>query len=357
MPNRIHRSRALPVDLYGDEAVHEIELAEMWHRDWVFATPVDAVAEPGQYVALTIGRQPVVVVRGQDHRLRALANVCSHRGAPVVVECSGAASRFSCPYHGWAYDTEGALISVPYARTNEVPQGELALRSYEVTTWHGLVFVSLDANPEPFSERVATIEPYVRPLGIDRLFHDVAGTRRQTWRANWKIVYGNAIDAYRNFRVHPETVEPFSPTDAAYYLAGSARSSVTGGESAERADHLVVAVPPSFVAVIHADAMLWMRVVPTGVGATEVTLGVAGEQRVESPATIPGWDEAFIDEDRVICERLQRNGPARWQPGPLLDIERALGDFHEYLAWKLTGKPPEPPVVTARPGARPDPLD
>ncbi len=197
----------------------------------------------------------------------------------------------------------------------------------------------------------------MRPLGIDRLHHDVAGTASETWEANWKLVYSNALDSYSHFRVHAETIEPVSPTDAAYYLAGSARSTVSGGESAERADHMVVALPPSFVAVIYPDSVLWQAVAPTSIGQTTVTTGVAGEQVIENGTvvSIPGWDASFIDEDREICERVQRNSAARWKPGPLLDLERSLADFHTYLAWKLAGTEPEPPMIAAEPGERPEP--
>ncbi len=356
MPSRIERASALPIDLFGDEAVFEIEIAEIWHRDWVFATTVDAVADPGQFVPVMIGRQPVIVVRGDDYQLRALANVCSHRGARLV-DCAGSASRFSCPYHAWTYDIDGELLSVPYAQPGEVVKSAYPLESFRVETWHGLVFVSLNPDVEPLADRVATIEPYVRPLGLDRLHHDVAGTASEVWQANWKLVYGNSLDSYSHFRVHSETIEPFSPTDASYYLAGSANATVTGGESVERADHLVISLPPSFVAVVYPDSMLWQAFRPVSVGATAVTVGVAGENTsaAGTVVSLPGWDAGFIDEDRAICEQLQQNVSTRWRPGPLLDIERALGDFHDYLAWRLADHPPEPPTIAARPGERPEP--
>lgn len=355
MPNRIERTTALPVDLFGDEAVFELEIADIWHQDWVFACTNDAVAEPGDFVPVMIGRQPVIMVRGDDYQVRALANVCSHRGAPLV-DYAGRASRFSCPYHAWTYGIEGELLSVPYAQPDEVVHADHGLESFRVDSWHGLIFVSLSGDVEPLSERVAAIEPYVRPLGLDRLHHDVAGTMAEQWQANWKLIVANALDSYSHFRVHAETIEPVSPTDAAYYLAGSARATVTGGESMERADHVVISLPPSFVAVVYPDAMLWQSVRPVSVGVTEVITGVAGEStEADTVVSLPGWDAQFVDEDRAICERVQANVTARWKPGPLLEIERAVGDFHEYLAWRLAGDLPEPPVAMAPPGSRPEP--
>jgi len=318
VPNRIQRDQALPLDLFGDEAVFEMEVAEIWHRDWVFATTTDAVADPGDFVPVTIGRQKVIIVRGDDYEIRALANVCSHRGAPLV-NCAGRASRFSCPYHAWTFDTEGALLSVPYSMPHEVRRQRAGLESFRVETWNGLVFVSLNPEVESLQERTSVINPYVNQLGLDRLHHDVQAVTTEIWNANWKLIFANAVDSYSHFRVHSETVEPVSPTDAAYHLAGSAMATVTGGESTERADHLVISLPPSFVAIVYPDAVLWQSFTPKGVDKTAVTTGMAGEAAAESGSlvSLPGWDTAFVSEDRAICEHLQSNAAARYTPGPL----------------------------------------
>jgi len=356
VPNRIERASALPIDLFGDQAIFEMEIADIWHRDWVFATTVDAVAERGDFVSVTVGRQSVIVVRGQDYRIRAFANVCSHRGAPLV-ECDGNTSRFSCPYHAWTYDTEGQLVSVPYAQPDEVVKAEHELTEFRAEQWHGFVFVSLNEDVESMAERASAIEPYIKPLAFDRFHHDVAATGVEKWNANWKLTFANALDSYSHFRVHAETIEPVSPTDGSYYLAGSARATVTGGESHQRADHLVISLPPSFVAVVYPDALLWQSFQPVDVAHTAVTIGMAGEgPPSESVAVnLPGWEPDFIDEDRAMCERLQTNVGSRWTPGPLLDIERSLADFHEYLSWRLSDHDPQDPFFAARPGHRPEP--
>ena len=56
----------------------------------------------------------------------------------------------------------------------------------------------------------------------------------QIWACNWKLAVLNAMESYHLFQVHPETLEPYSPTKGAYYITGSARATATGGTTEGR---------------------------------------------------------------------------------------------------------------------------
>src|SRR5262249_25529100 len=75
--------------------------------------PSAALPEPGSYVAREAAGTPLVVVRGQDGRVRAFRNACRHRGNQLA-EGSGCARSFACRYHGWTYRLDGALAHVPH---------------------------------------------------------------------------------------------------------------------------------------------------------------------------------------------------------------------------------------------------
>ena len=74
---------------------------------------VEELEKPGDYLALRIVDEPVVVCRDQTGQLNAFSNVCAHRGTEVV-SGSGNKQSFSCPYHGWTYDLTGKLLNAPY---------------------------------------------------------------------------------------------------------------------------------------------------------------------------------------------------------------------------------------------------
>src|SRR3569833_2173788 len=65
--------------------------------------------KPGDYVTEDVAGMPVLLTRGADGQVRAFANICRHRGAPVASGC-GNARAFTCPYHGWTYDSAGKLL-------------------------------------------------------------------------------------------------------------------------------------------------------------------------------------------------------------------------------------------------------
>ena len=71
---------------------------------------------PGSYTTGFAGSQPVLVVRDDEHGLRAYRNVCRHRGSCLLSgagQCKGA---IRCRYHGWTYKFDGTLIGVPEGR-------------------------------------------------------------------------------------------------------------------------------------------------------------------------------------------------------------------------------------------------
>src|SRR5687768_10209227 len=98
---------SLPGPFYSDPAIYRLDLDRIWRGGWLFAAHSCELSNPGDYICLNVGADPIVVVRGQDNVARAFFNVCRHRGSLVCVSDSGRAQRLVCPYHQWAYDLDG----------------------------------------------------------------------------------------------------------------------------------------------------------------------------------------------------------------------------------------------------------
>ena len=55
----------------------------------------------------------MIFCRDRKGEVRALFNVCRHRGALVCREREGNTRQFQCIYHGWTYNTDGSIKGIP----------------------------------------------------------------------------------------------------------------------------------------------------------------------------------------------------------------------------------------------------
>ena len=134
---------------YTDPVQFELERERVLNTTWLLAAHSSQVAGPGDWISFESHGETIVITRQPDGSLAAFHNVCRHRGVAFVTEWQGCgARRFSCPYHGWVYDTTGKLVGVP-ERQDFAPEHLDGLRATAVAVdeWGGLVWVNL-AGPE-----------------------------------------------------------------------------------------------------------------------------------------------------------------------------------------------------------------
>src|SRR5437868_1030324 len=133
------------------------------------------LAKPGDYLAEDVAGMPVLMTRGADGEVRAFANICRHRGAPVAQGC-GNARAFTCPYHGWTYDTAGKLLGttdkVGFAGLDLASHGLVRLPAAEK---HGLLYV----RPKPL--RAGESETIDIDAGLGPIAADLAALQLETY--------------------------------------------------------------------------------------------------------------------------------------------------------------------------------
>ena len=352
---------ALPNAAYRDPVLLDAEMARIWRGDWVFAITEDAVPAPGDQFPVVIGNQPVLILRNQEGGLSALSNLCAHRGT-LLVDRPTNDKRIQCPYHAWTYREDGRLLSAPYAPTGTIDRETHCLPVYRAESWHGLVFVSLNPDVEPLGERFSSVEPLVTARGIDRLRHWPDRQEADVWNCNWKLAMMNAMESYHLFKVHPKTLQPYTPTQDAYYITGSARATATGGKTKGQDDYLLVSLPPGFVGVLNRDSFLWQSVHPIDTHCCAVRTGSAFASRPQagslgglvkwitrSVSAIMYSSPDFLPEDKAICERGQRGASGDFVPGQLVPMEKIVADFGHYLNWRLNDVEPPPPQTGPNP--------
>ncbi|HUY20035.1 MAG TPA: Rieske 2Fe-2S domain-containing protein [Candidatus Binataceae bacterium] len=207
---RVHGS------VYTDPAIFELEMERIFGRAWVFLGHESQLPEPGDFLTTTIGNQPVVLTRDREGALHALYNRCSHRGNKVAALPGGNVAFLRCPYHGWTFRHDGALLSVPLRRGYD--QARLRAASAELSmqrlpcidSFSGFVFGKLASGGPGLKEflggTVSSLTDMVNRSPAGRI--ELAGRPfRLLMRANWKLFLENLMDAMHARVVHESTVE------------------------------------------------------------------------------------------------------------------------------------------------------
>jgi len=195
----------LPTGRYSDPAFYELERAHLWRKTWLLIGREEDFPGPGSFRSFERADAPLLIVRGNDHRLRAFFNTCQHRGAPVVREACGAAKRLRCQYHSWTYDLDGRLLQVPDRRDfKALDESQRALKELRCESYDGWVFANQDADAKPLREWLGPIAEEWSPLkGSELRAH---GSRRERVPANWKVVADAFLETYHVRTIHPQSV-------------------------------------------------------------------------------------------------------------------------------------------------------
>ncbi len=137
-------------DVYTDPLRFELECERVLSSSWLLAARVEQIASVGDWFTFESHGETVIITRQPDNSFAAFHNVCQHRGPALVKELHGCgARRFTCPYHGWVYDTAGKLVGVPEREDfSSAHLADVRAPKVAVDTWGGWVWVNFDAEPE-----------------------------------------------------------------------------------------------------------------------------------------------------------------------------------------------------------------
>ena len=180
---------------YRSHLVHEQELEHLIFKSWIYALHASEIPNVGDYQLLEIGEDSIIVVRTEDGDIKAMHNVCRHRGARVCEATQGNRKTYVCPYHGWVYHIDGSLKVA--RETHVMPDLDSAqhgLKPVNCVTYMGLVFINCDLNA---GDLTASLDQIKAQLGAYDLDHAKVA-HRKTYRvdANWKLAIENYLECY-----------------------------------------------------------------------------------------------------------------------------------------------------------------
>lgn len=198
--------------------VYAQELRRIFARSWLFLAHTDQFKKPGDFFQTYMGEDPVLVVMNKKKEIKVLLNSCRHRGARVCRADMGATKNFTCSYHGWAYDLDGALISLPkrdgYPEDFQMEDWGL-VEVPSVESYHGLIFGNWDPNAEPLVDALGDMAWYMDAM-LDRDPEGtcvVDGVMKWELDGNWKLAAEQfATDWYHVNMSHASALMVLSPT-------------------------------------------------------------------------------------------------------------------------------------------------
>jgi Rieske 2Fe-2S family protein len=199
----VRPGHALPRVFYRDPAIFQHDMRHFVMAHWHCVGHASMVPGPGDYFTAQIGGESIIIVRGQDARIRALLNVCRHRGSRVCTEGQGTAraGTFVCPYHAWTYDCSGQLQSARLS-ADDFNKADYGLKPVALRVCEGVIFITFAGQPLGFEHveqsfgRGARIYDWARAK--------VAARRMYLIDANWKLVLENYHECYHCTPAHRE---------------------------------------------------------------------------------------------------------------------------------------------------------
>ena len=349
----LERAFTIPAPWYTDPRALELELRTVFRRSWQHAARLDQLRAPGDYVSCELpAGEPILVVRGDDDRLRGLFNVCRHHAAAVVTDAQGSTRQFRCPYHGWTYALDGALKGTPdFTGVCEFDRGANGLVPVACSAAAGWVFVKPDPGEPSLEEFLGSdLVRQLEELQLDRLHW--MERRGYTLECNWKVFVDNYLDGgYHVPHLHKglDSVLDYSEYTIAngerYCLQSSPMVSEGGDERTkavrrgERASYYWIY--PNLMINCYGGTMDTNLVIPRGVDRTEVIFDfyfadVSAAARAANLESI-AVSEQIQQEDVGICESVQRGLRSRAYGAGRLSVRREAGEhlFHRLLAQDL----------------------
>ena len=361
--------RTLPPKAYYSPEVFQLEKERIFRAHWLCIGRTDQVANPGDYMALEVVGEPVVLVRDLGGELRVLSNVCRHRWMQI---CSGSGNRnlLVCPYHAWTYELDGRLRGA--VEMHDCPGFDpenIALPIIRHEVWQGFVYINLDGNAEPLTPQLRQVDEAIAEfeLGTWEVVQTI-DCGEYPW--DWKVMQDNG-ECFHHVGAHRETFEPNYPARGTIvrcegptiiqWCPSHVQRRVQGDDGLEyaplyfkpksgltetqRTCFMLVYVLPNFFIYLQPDYGMKLRVFPIASGKIHMFTDflvppcareIAGfEQRLSQ---VVDFFNTFNDEDYAVNSAIQEGLRSAWaMPAPLSHLEAHNRHVARWIAEQLPG--------------------
>ncbi|ESR24548.1 aromatic ring-hydroxylating oxygenase subunit alpha [Lutibaculum baratangense] len=362
VPNDWDR-RGLPAWTYTSEEMFEVEKEELFRSRWQLACHVNDVAEPGRYLCFDIAGERAVIIRGRDMQVRAVHNVCRHRGSRVVAaergQCKAA---IVCPFHAWSYNLDGTLRGA--ARPETLPDldpVEWGLKPVEMEIWRGFVFIRFKPSEQPsIREIMARFDEEIAPYETETLLPAGDAFWSEALEVNWKAVRDVDNEGYHVPMAHPALQQLYGQH---YYdepfVGGTSRSFATFNEShgklwsvrhyrsvlpeatwlpeSHRKAWLYAGIFPNAVIGLYPDSVMFYQEIPVAVNRTILRGAVyrrpEESRKLKLARYLSGRIDAITSEEdqQLTIWSCEASNSSAFDGIMLSDLEYGVRTYHDEL--------------------------
>lgn len=190
-------------EIYVNEEIYQQELEQVFARVWLFVGHETLAPNPGDFFQSRMGEESVLLVRDREGKLHVFLNTCRHRGMKVCRYDEGNTRLFTCPFHGWSWDTDGRLVGVPYLKESyqeELDKSAWALHEVaQMCNYYGSIWATWDPKAPSFEDYLGAFAPSIRRCfessdGRDNGVEFFRPVQRWCLPTNWKFP-GFSFDA------------------------------------------------------------------------------------------------------------------------------------------------------------------
>lgn len=339
---------------YTSASEYERELASIWANEWIFVCRRNSLRVPGDFLALDLIGRPIFLWVQSDGRVQAFANYCVHRYTKLAVG-SGCSKVLTCPFHGWQYDVNGALLSRPFAAN--LPVDRAALERLDTAEWMGAIFVRFGHCDGAHFVPPSKLESALAELGVFAL-EDVFEDNLMA-SGNWKLHVETFTESYHLSFVHRRSIGRLAPTR----LATPQESNISDNYSLHYNDFIspppvlnskaalrhpgraaVAALFPNYLISPSQDLLWWIGVFPINSVSSFLRWGIAVSPELRASVGVEGLDQIrkevtlALQEDINIIDRVQAGvAYGSSEHGMLHPIyESTLETFASYLQRRMS---------------------
>jgi phenylpropionate dioxygenase-like ring-hydroxylating dioxygenase large terminal subunit len=350
-------SNILP-NYYFENDIFELEKDKIFSNNWIFVCLKKDVNNHNDFVSKKIGKIPIVI-QNINGEIKAFMNVCSHRFSILQTQEKGNRALF-CPYHGWSFNKEGIPTGIPkkplFKDFNEQELCDLKLKEYPLEMCGDFLFIHINKPKNTLKEYLGKFYNDLEKIseGINKLID----TNKLSIKANWKVLVENTLESYHVNLIHSDTFRKlgakgldFKFTD--YHSKWNADLSLNEDDPklskihsnfVNRAfkingySHYLI-YPNLLISTSYGVSFNLSTIFPTTSGESEFISYVYMSKSEHDNALVNGYEQSLIefnrqvfDEDKVICEEVQKGVIVTDKPGVLsLEEERVHAFQNTYM--------------------------